>query len=266
MNTMQTAPFMKVETKAERKARKARERSSLSTIVDEEKRYVVCLKWGDKYSADYVNVLHSMVQRHLTLPHEFVCFTENTAGINKNISIMPLPVLPVQGWWYKPYFLSAELPLKGTVLFLDLDIVIFRNINNLFTYEPGKFCIIRDFNRSMRKQWDRMNSSVFRTTTGKYDNLWNDFKQNTRVHMTRNRGDQDWMFRHIRDHVFYPDEWIQSYKWEMRDKNALKMINGKRNFANNESPKVRTDTSIAVFHGDPNPADCTDTWVKQYWK
>ena len=29
-------------------------------------------------------------------------------------------------------------------------------------------------------------------------------------------GDQDWIFAHIKnDFKFWPDEWIQSYKWEM---------------------------------------------------
>lgn len=252
------------ETKHERKTRKARERAGLLPIV--EKNYVVCLKWGSKYSSQYVNILYNMVQRNLTLDHEFVCFTEDARGLDPQIRVEPLPVLPVQGWWYKPYFLSGELPFKGTLLFLDLDVIIFKNIDNLFTYNPGKFCIIRDFNRSLRGVWDKMNSSVFRVQTGQYDKQWQDFKLNSKMHLTKNRGDQDWMYRQIKDHVFWPDEWIMSYKWEMRDRNSLKMVNGKRNFIDDIYPKIKPTTSIAVFHGEPNPADCTDSWVKANWK
>lgn len=263
------------ETKSERKARKARAKAGLPVIpasnpkietASNPKKYIVCLKWGNKYSAEYVNKLYNMVKRNCTLDYEFVCFTENAANIDKHIRIEPLPVLPVKGWWYKPYFLSGELPFTGTLLFLDLDVVIFRNIDNLFTYNPGKFCIIRDFNRSMRNSWDKVNSSIFRTEIGNYNIQWNDFKNNTRSHLIKNRGDQDWMYRNIKDHVFWPDDWIQSYKWEMRDRNSLKLINGKRNFVDNHSPVIKTDTSIAVFHGDPNPAECTDTWVQQNWR
>lgn len=254
------------ETKAERKVRKARERAGLSLSTESNNNYVVCLKWGTKYDARYVNVLYNMVQRHLNVPHEFVCFTDNTSGIDPRIRTETLPNLSVQGWWYKPYFLSNELPFTGNMLFLDLDVVIFNNIDKLFTYEPERFCIIRDFNRSLRSTWDRMNSSVFRCKVGQYHSAWEDFKKNTKSHLIKNRGDQDWMYRQIRDHVFWPDVWVQSYKWEMRDRNALKMINGKRNFINNDYPKVLADTSIAVFHGDPNPADCTDNWVKANWK
>ena len=263
------------ETKAERKARKARERAGLSVIpaskpdietTSNPKRYVACLKWGNKYSAEYVNRLKNMVDRNISVPYEFVCFTENASGIDSSIRIEPLPQIATQGWWYKPYFLSGELPFKGTLLFLDLDVVVFRKIDDLFQHSPGKFCVIRDFNRSFRPQWDRMNSSVFRTEIGQYDNLWQDFKRDIKSHTTRNRGDQDWMFRHIKDHVFWPDEWIQSYKWEMRNKEKLQIVNGKRNFATIDDPKVLPNTKIAVFHGDPNPADCLDPWVVDNWK
>ena len=254
------------ESKAERKARKARSNASLSPIVNNTQRYVVCLKWGNKYSSDYVNKLYNMVKRNCTVDYEFVCFTDSSQGIDKHIRTEPLPKLPVVGWWYKPYFFSKDLPIKGTILFLDLDMVVFNNIDSLFSYNPNAFCIIKDFNRSFRKDWDRMNSSVFRLQTGMFDDLWQDFNKNPALHLQRNRGDQDWMYRHIRGHVFWPDDWIQSYKWEMRGKNKLGMINGKRNFIDVSEPRVLPGAKIAVFHGDPNPADCKDPWVVDRWQ
>mgnify|MGYP002414160176 CR=1 FL=1 len=207
-----------------------------------------------------------MVQRNLTLPYEFVCFTENTKGINKSIRTEPLPKIPTQGWWYKPMFLGADLPIKGTLLFLDLDVIVFNNINKLFEYKPDKFVICRDFNRSIRTNWDRMNSSVFKVPIGKYDNLWQDFKKNTQQHTSKNRGDQDWMFRNIKDHVFWPDEWIKSYKWEMRDRRDLGIVGTSRNFKVDASPKLHNDTSIAVYHGEPNPGNIiNDTWTSKHW-
>ena len=58
--------------------------------VDKRKNYIVCLKHGIKYGSQYVNNLYSMVQRHCTLPFEFVCFTDDIREINpaiKTISI-----------------------------------------------------------------------------------------------------------------------------------------------------------------------------------
>jgi hypothetical protein len=207
-----------------------------------------------------------MVQRNLTLPYEFVCFTENKKGIDKNIRIESLPDIPVEGWWYKPWLLSNELPFNGTILFFDLDVVIFQNIDKFFTHLPGKFLICRDFNRSLRGNWNRMNSSVFRTEVGQYHNLYKNFLKHSVSTVRRFHGDQDWMYKNINDHAFFPDEWIQSYKWEMRNRTDLIVENGKRKFKNKGVPKIKKDTSVAVFHGQPNPADCLDDWVVDNWQ
>lgn len=255
------------ESKAVRKARKAREKAGLSypQTNASNKNYVVCLKWGTKYGPEYVNKLYNMVSKHLTIEHEFICFTDNKSGIDKHIRTEPLPNIPVEGWWYKPFFVGGELPIQGTILFFDLDVIIFKNIDQLFSHAPGKFCIIRDFNRSIRPKWDKVNSSVFRVNTGQYQSQWQTFKENPRLHTARNRGDQDWMYKNIKDHEFWPDQWIMSYKWEMRDRNDLKLKNGKRNFIVDKPPEIKPQTCIAVFHGDPNPADANDSWVRKHW-
>ena len=37
---------------------------------------VVCVNWGLKFKPKYVQVLYNMVQRHLTIPHKFILFTD----------------------------------------------------------------------------------------------------------------------------------------------------------------------------------------------
>ena len=49
--------------------------------------HVVCLKHGKKYSAEYVNLLFKMVSRHLTVPFNFVCFTEDPTGLDMGIQV-----------------------------------------------------------------------------------------------------------------------------------------------------------------------------------
>ena len=49
------------------------------------KKNVVCIKWGNKFGADYVNSLYRMVEKNLTIPHRFVCFTDNAEGIDPNL-------------------------------------------------------------------------------------------------------------------------------------------------------------------------------------
>ena len=211
-----------------------------------------------------------MVKRNLTIPFEFVCYTENSADINSEIRIEPLPTITgVQGWWYKPMFFNPELGLNGTILFFDLDVIIFKNIDHLFTYEPNKFCIIRDFNRHAVRNYNKFNSSIFRLTTGMHSKVYTEFMKNPLMPIRRYHGDQDWIRATIKDgeYVYWSDEWIQSYKWEMRGKPRYdNQPRGKRDFAKNGNPTIKALTSVAVFHGDPNPHNCKDQWVIDNWQ
>lgn len=228
-------------------------------------RWIVCLKHGTKYSADYVNKLYNMTRRHSSVPFKFACITEDSNGINPEIKIIPIPDFKLEGWWYKPWVFSEEFPLNGTILFLDLDLVIVNNIDNLWSYSPNKFCIIRDFTRSTIKSWEKFNSSVFRFEKGTHTNVWSnlikDINQTRRMH-----GDQDWIYSQITaGYELWPDEWIQSYKWEIRDRNDVVRENGKRFFKNVVNPKVDPKTSILVFHGDPKPDQVQDPIIVQNW-
>ena len=271
--------YISGETKAERKVRKAKDKEQRqqsavttpievdNTVLPKTSRFICCLKYGNKYDASYVNKLYKMVQKNCTLDYEFVCFTENAKGINENIRVEPLPTLPVVGWWFKPMFFNPDLGLKGTLLFLDLDMIIFRNIDKLFTYKPGEFCVIRDFNRYLIKNYDKFNSSVFRLNTGQHDQVYKDFIKNPKNITRRYHGDQDWIRKSIQSHYqYWPDEWIQSYKWEMRGKPRFdRQPRGQRDFESIGEPKIKDATSIAVFHGDPNPHNCKDPWVIKNW-
>jgi hypothetical protein len=57
---------------------------------------VVCVKWGDKYDAEYVNKLARGIRRGCltaALPSRLVCFTEDTRGLcSELIETRPLPV------------------------------------------------------------------------------------------------------------------------------------------------------------------------------
>lgn len=233
--------------------------------------WFVCLKHGTKYSAEYVNVLHSMFKRNIGKEVRFACYTENSNGLNKDIEVFSLPVPKenrVQGWWYKPYFFNPEIPTQGTILFCDLDVVIFRNLDKFYDYNPGKFCILRDFTRALRPHWKKFNSSVFRLETDQCNHVYENFMQDTLTHIRRNYGDQDYIYSQFenRQYDYFPDRWAESYKWEMRARAPLERKNGIRNFACPGEPKIHPETSIAVFHGEPNPSQCEDNWVVDNWR
>lgn len=229
------------------------------------KKYVLCLKHGSKYDHSYVNNLYSMVSRNLTVDFEFVCLTENSEKLNENITIIPLDTSQqVSGWWYKPYVFNSKLGLDGTILFLDLDVVIFNNIDKLFLYEPEKFCVINDF-YAKKKGKRGMNSSCFRFKSGSHQNVYDDFVKNSDAIMKSMHGDQDWIQAVIKEnYAHWPETWIKSYKWEMHlEKEIIK--NGNR-YVVNGNPKIDADSSIAVFHGYPKPDQIDQKWCKENWR
>lgn len=233
---------------------------------DKEKRYILCMKHGDKYSHEYVNRLYNMCKRHCKLDFEFVCVTENSRNINPEITILPLPS-NLKGWWVKPYMFSPDLKLNGTILYMDLDVVIANNIDHLFTWNPKDWCIIRDFTRKMRPHWRRYNSSIIRFNSNQLAHIWNEFKREPEKIMRRFHGDQDFIWDADQKGRLWPDRWILSWKWEVRKtKNyAPGGTRGNRKLALVEDVTPPPDCAICVFHGDPNPHNCDDPWVKKNW-
>ena len=237
--------------------------------VQSNKYYVLCLKHGTKYSSDYVNRLYNMVKRNCSLDFEFVCLTDDDTGINKDIKILSIP-RGLSGWWCKPYMFSNDLPIKGTILYIDLDVVIARNIDKLFTYQPNHWCTIRDFTRAMRKNWHKYNSSVVRFKTGQLAHVWEEFNKNKVEIQRRLFGDQDWLFEATRKQqaILYPDSWILSWKWEVRETKEFVPggTKGNRKLKKIEDITPRIECCIAVFHGDPQPHNCDDPWVIDNWR
>lgn len=232
--------------------------------------YVLCLKHGDKYSAKYVNTLYSMVKRNLTIPFTMVCLTDNTNGIDKDILCLKLPS-ELTGWWCKPYMYSADLPLakNSTILYMDLDVVISGNLNKLFDYEIDKWCVIRDFTRAMQPNWQKYNSSVIRFQLGQLHSVWATFRSDPQKIIKSHFGDQDWLYTSTHQNnpaTLWPDEWIRSWKWEIRkDRNLQSGSKGNRKFTQIEDVVPPSECCITVFHGDPNPHNCEDPWVKNNW-
>ena len=242
---------------------------SLVTQEDSSKNYLLCLKHGTKYGPEYVNKLYNMVKRNCSLDYEFVCLTDNANGLDPRIKTIPLPT-NLQGWWCKPYMYSKDLPINGTILYMDLDVVVASNIDKLFTYQPNHWCTIRDFTRAMRPSWKKYNSSIVRFKTGQLDYVWTEFQKNQHDIQRRLHGDQDWLFEATRQNqaMLYPDSWILSWKWEVRrskefDHSGSK---GNRKFKQIEDVKPRIECCVTVFHGDPNPHNCEDPWVVDNWR
>ncbi|NBR62190.1 MAG: hypothetical protein EBT86_11270 [Actinobacteria bacterium] len=229
---------------------------------------VICVKHGTKYNEVHVNKLFNMVKRHLTLPFNFVCFTDNLTKINSNIDVRLLPLdIKLEGWWWKPYIFNKDhFPIEDTNLFFDLDMVIIKNIDKLVTYKPYNFMGLQDVGRVFGRP-DKLGSAVMRWYGYHLNNLWENLKSNPNLTKQYPGGDQDYIWKfHSKRVNFYPKEWILSYKWEVRTQKDLIRLDNKWIFKNIAEPKIPEDTCVLAFHGTPNLEDTEDKIIVENWQ
>lgn len=191
-----------------------------------------CVKWGDKYGPEYVNVLADMVARNCILPHRFVCFTDNPDGLAQGIETHPLPP-GLDGWWNKVALFKSDLfPARTRIVFLDLDVIVCGPIEDLIA------------TKGIAADWLQggYNSSVMVWDAGEHREAWNHFKPDTagRLH-----GDQDWLTE-LGGWDYLPTDWVVSYRLHSQT----------------FPPE---GAKICAFHGVPKPHEVTTGWVPEMW-
>lgn len=239
------------------------------------KYYVVCMKWGNKFGPQYVNRLYKMVKRNLSLPFRFICFTDDNTGINANIDVRELPHMdldssrPERGWRKLSIFKNV-FDSEGTALFLDLDIVIRSSIDDFFKVEKD-FVIIKD--------WDFPkdiigNSSVFKFEVNKNSDVYEYFINNSEKIYQSFRNEQAYLSYKMHEKnilSFWDKDWCLSFK-----RNCLYPFPLNYIFAAREPQNAK----IVVFHGKPTPQQAIDgyfgkmgiryvkpvEWLKKHWE
>lgn len=263
------------ETKEQRKARKAIERfkKEQHRLAKEfpghqqDKATILCVRFGNKYGIGYVEKLRNMIARNCTVPYQLVCLTDDNTPIEGVKLIVQKNAGYSKGWWHKIHMFNPDLPLNGRILYMDLDVVICNNIDKLTQISGNLFMGIRDFNRKFHPHWKYLNSSVMSWIHGRERSVYDSFIQNP-SNAQRMHGDQDWTWKSAGNRIkFWPEQWIQSYKWEIRNRDELQVIQGMRQFKTvNNDIQVPNECCICVFHGDPNPAHVQDKFVLENWR
>lgn len=236
---------------------------------------VLCMKWGEKFGADYVNRLYGMVARRLARPFRFVCLTDDARGIRPEAVTAPIPALPPiaqpkERGWRKIASFSPELAgLVGeTVLFLDLDVVVMGPLDPLFEH-PGAFPLIRDWYHPVRRVG---NSSVYRYRPAERHALFEAFCQDADAIVGRIRNEQEFLSEYLEargELGFWPKAWCQSYRvsclpfWPARAWTT---------------PRAPKDCRVLVFHGAPKPTEALvgrpgliqtfrpAPWIAEHWR
>ena len=237
-------------------------------------RHILCMKWGTKYGPEYVNRLYAMVRRHLRGDFRFVCLTDDSTGIRSEVQCLPIPALdlppgiPERGWTKLATFSKDLHGLRGTALFLDVDVVITGSLDDFFT-QPGEFLIIHDYKRPWRITG---NSSVYRFELGAHPDVLEYFRGHFAEIRQKFRNEQAYLsdFLHRQGKLqYWPAAWCPSFKYH-----------GIPPWPTNywRAPFVPAGARIVIFHGECNPPDALAgrrnrrfryirpaAWVAEHW-
>ncbi len=209
---------------------------------------VVCMKWGDRYPAMFVNRLYAMVARHTTWNFRFVCFTDDVTGVRGEVECLPLPRVdydPKLGkYWPKLGLMQAGLGgLSGMTLFLDLDLVILSSIDDFFTH-PGRFLIIREWKDP---HLGYGNSSVLRFFIGAESAVLDKFHATPPdvIMGTYASKEQNFLTKAVDDVAFWPPQWVPPFSLACLPRNRVA-----RFFA---TPAPPVGGKILIFYGSITP-------------
>jgi hypothetical protein len=244
---------------------------------------IVCMKWGTRYPARYVNILHASIRRHLHRPFRFLCITDDPSDLAEGIDTCGFPENPgiTQARWPNVFMKLVLVRdgfagLEGPTLFLDIDLVVLDDIDCFFDYHPGDYCIIHNW-IERRKQLFKPrpaigNSSIFRFDAGRSNELYETFIREIKDADDRSkfRTEQAFLTYAMKNPVWWPEEWVRSFKFNCRPPFPLNLA---------AAPKIPAGAKFLVFHGKPDPDDAVDgvrtgklhhrvlpaPWVADYW-
>lgn len=203
----------------------------------------VCVKYGDKYSAEYVNNLYLGIKKHFSLPFTLHCITDDPTGIYVEVKKHILPDEKLDGWWWKVSLFNPSFypDLQGEVLYLDLDVVIVDSITPFISLVRNADLL------TMKDPWhNTMNSSVMRWNRSELGWVWERFKQ---TDYTKYAGDQNFLNEVVVNKSYFPDEWILGWK------------------AHGKERVIEKQPKIVIFNGKPDPHELVKEvgWIAENW-
>ncbi len=233
---------------------------------------VVCFKWKpphlyrNRFAAWQVNRLEHMFKKHLRIPHEFVCVTDNLDGIEcrtvplwDDCSHVPSPHGIREPSCYRRLKLfSAEVShlFSDRILWCDLDMVLTRDVTPLFDRKESAVLLSTDV------QNIPVNGSLVLFTPSKHRDVWEDFDPDTSPRIARKAhfygSDQGWLgFKLLPKAATWqpgPASGIYFFGQHMRQKGAHARLPG--------------DARMVSFHGRGQPwADFEQSipWIRQHY-
>jgi hypothetical protein len=251
---------------------------------------VVCTRWLDAFPASYVRLLRNAVRANLSREHRFLCVTDNTRGLDRDIEGVQMPDMGIplhfqkHGCWPKlSIFAPGLLPPDEPTLYLDLDMMVRSGLDSFFEQIESKrgFHALREWNPTLWSAvplaWrpDRgVQGSILGFIPSEQRHLYDEFMANQNLCFERYVLDQDYLSEMAKARTYWPHHWTASFKWH-----CVRYYPFNRIFRKIREPR---HAKIVVFHGSPRPIDVVPLgnyrwgtsrkfgygpvdWVRKYW-
>lgn len=209
---------------------------------------VACVRTGDKYGIEYVEKLRDMVARHLSIPHRFICVTDQPEPLD-DVEMIPVSgELP--GWWAKMALFSPDLRGPGRCLYFDLDTVIIDDITPLAEI-AAPFATCANFTRAVNQLYPcRYGSCIMIFADGFGGDTWAAFLANMADIIDGSPyGDQQAIEQLYPDAVLLQDVLPRGY------------LVGRRAFID-ERPE---GAAVMIFAGKHKPHNTPYQWLREAW-
>jgi hypothetical protein len=208
---------------------------------------VACVRTGTAYQIEYVAKLRDMVERHLPMPHRFICLTDQP---DKLEGVEMIPVMGLPGWWAKMALFSQAVRGPGKCLYFDLDTVIIDDLTPLAEVD-APFATCANFTRAVNPSYPcRYGSCIMVIADGFGSDIWAAFMaEKNRFTNCYNYGDQQAIEALYDDAVLLQDVLPEGY------------LVGRREFTD-ERPE---GAAVMIFAGKHKPHNTPHQWLMEAW-
>lgn len=220
---------------------------------------VVCvMKSGGDFDRSWVEHLERSIFTNVSGFNQFVCLTDDSSIQGPFIKTVPLEH-GWRGWWSKIELFKPGLFEPGrSVLYIDLDTVITRDITHLFGAIDCDLILLRDFYRLQTG----MATGMMGWTAGQMNQIYTHFASNPDGFMGCFRSDQEFIQWFIRgSKAEFPAIGVRFWQDEFPGHVVSYKVHCPRGLPGN--------AHVVCFHGKPRPNSdqvrVESPWMTQHW-
>lgn len=214
--------------------------------------------WGGGYTPDHVNIAARMLRRHLKMPFEVLCVTDDPTGIDDSIRCIPLwdKCRFLGGCYNRLYVFSKDMArfIGPRFACLDIDCVLTGDVTPIFSRREEFIINAYQSGDATRHIDQRYNGGLFMMDAGARSRVWDCFDidihpQDMEARADRIGTDQAW----IRE-ILGPDEAV------------FKGPEDGIYEARNIGPDLPRDARLVMFAGRRDPTTARWQWVKDHYR